>query len=177
MAQDYAKRHSTVAQAEERLPRWSYFIVGFILGLFCAFLFYLWQAVPVDTPPDTPRPTPEISIDKEADEIQWDFYEIFPKSEVPIVEEYTPGGEKKVVTKTYSYALQAGSFTRQADADRLRAELLLLGMEVFIQEAERNNDTWYRVLVGPMETQLELDRTRNRLAEANIESIQLRMNR
>jgi cell division protein FtsN len=102
------------------------------------------------------------------------FYEIFPKNEVPI-EEYTPEGKKVVVKQNYSYALQAGSFRNPADADRLRAKLILMGLQVIIQPVEQQDSVWHRVLVGPIDTRLELDRTRNRLAQANIVSIQLRM--
>ena len=71
--------------------------------------------------------------------------------------------------------LQAGSFRKQEDADHLRAELILMGLTVFIKEVNRDNIKWHRVMVGPVQSKLELDRTRARLAEENIETISIRI--
>ena len=73
------------------------------------------------------------------------------------------------------FLLQAGSFRNSEDADRLRAELLLMGLTVFSREIEVNGETWHRVLVGPLETELELNRAQDKLAQAEIESIPLRV--
>ena len=82
--------------------------------------------------------------------MQWDFYEIFPKSEVPIVEEYGQDGEKVRTAEVQTYILQVGSFRSSADADKMRAELILLGLDVFIKVIEKDGQTWHRVLVGPI---------------------------
>ena len=165
------------------MPRGAVFVIGFLFGIFAAFLVYLWKFVPVDPNSDFNKPTADIISDKKlslikekVEEIQWDFYEIFPKSEVPIVEEYSPDGEKVVIQEDYSYALQTGSFNNPDDADRLRGQLILIGLQVYIQEVSNEGVQWHMVLVGPFDSKLELNRVRNRLAEANIESIQLRMN-
>ncbi len=110
--------------------------------------------------------------------MQWDFYEIFPKSSVPVVEEYGRDGEKVAIPAApQTFVLQAGSFRSPADADNLRAELILLGMEVFIKTVDMDGQTWHRVLVGPIDTTLELNRNRNALAEASIEALTLRVSR
>ena len=176
MAYDYAKRHGGKAQHPTGLPRWSIIFVGFVSGVFAACLFYLWYFVPAEPLPHISDPASKLATEAKAEPFQWDFYEIFPKNEVPIIEEYTPEGKKLALETEYSYALQAGSFVRQADADRLRARLLLLGLQAFIQRVKHDDTTWHRVLVGPLDSKLALDRTRIRLAAQNIESIQLRMN-
>ena len=182
MPQDYAKRHSTVAESAD-IPRWSWFVIGFMFGLFAAFVFYLWKFVPVDPTSNIKTPTADIIAGTNrstnltnSNEIQWDFYEIFPKSEVPVIEEYSPTGEKFIVPETYSYALQTGSFRNPDDADRLRAKLILTGLEVYIQEFNQHGIKWHRVLVGPIDSKRELNRIRDRLAREDIETIRLRMN-
>jgi hypothetical protein len=158
-----------------------------MFGLFAAFVFYLWKFVPADPTSNITQPTADIisdthrstnltSTNKEVDEIQWDFYEIFPKSEVPIVEEFSPAGERIIVPENYRYALQIGSFRNPDDADRLRAKLILTGLKVYIQEFDQHEIKWHRVLVGPIGSKLEMNRIRERLASENIETIQLRMN-
>ena len=175
MAQDYAKRHSTVSPQQTEWPGWSWFIIGFVFGLFVAFIIFLWKEVPADENSNIAKPTADVIADKKSEVINYDFFEMFPEHVVPIIEEYTPEGKKVVVKQNYSYALQTGSFRNPADANRLRAKLILMGLQVIIQQVEQQDSVWHRVLVGPIDTRLELDRTRNRLAQANIVSIQLRM--
>ena len=107
--------------------------------------------------------------------MQFDFYDLFPRSEVAIVEEYNTEGLRAESDGPYAYLLQAGSFPHADDADQLRAQLLLLGMEVFVKEIKIEGDKWYRVMVGPLATDLELNRTQDKLAEAEIESIPLKV--
>ena len=94
-----------------------------------------------------------------------------------MVEEYGQDGKKVTVTDPQAYVLQVGSFRSPADADKLRAELILLGMDVFIKIIEKDGQTWHRVLVGPIDSTLELNRNRNLLAEASIEALTLRVSR
>jgi cell division protein FtsN len=95
---------------------------------------------------------------------------------MPIVEEYGPDAGKKVIKDTRAYVLQAGSFRSGNDADKLRAELILLGLDVFLQVVQKDGQTWHRVMVGPIDNELELTRKRNLLAAAAIETISLRVN-
>jgi len=73
--------------------------------------------------------------------------------------------------------LQAGSFRSKDDADRLRGELILQGLEAFTKEVEQTSGIWHRVMVGPFDSKLQLNRTRTKLAAADIETIQLRVKR
>ncbi|MBD3647470.1 MAG: SPOR domain-containing protein [Pseudomonadales bacterium] len=179
MVQDYAKRPAEMKQTSE-VPRWVFFVTGFAAGFFLAFLIYLWKFVPGDPEADKvanlPRAEDFVPPPK-AEEMQWDFYEIFPKSEVPVVEEYGSDGEKVVVEEPYAYLLQAGSFRNPEDADKLRAELILLGLDVFAKKIEVDGKQWTRVLVGPLNSDLELNRAQDKLAEAEIESLALKVTR
>ena len=183
MPQDFAKRHNKSASTQKRSGKntvsgWVWFGTGLMTGLFSAFLIYLWQSAPT-TPEITERePLLPNTATKIKEQMQWDFYEIFPKSSVPVVEEYGQDGNKTTIPATQqTFVLQVGSFRSPADADNLRAELILLGMDVFIKTVEMDGQTWHRVLVGPIDTTLELTRSRNALAEASIEALTLRVSR
>lgn len=158
------------------LPGWVWFITGLALGIFSSFIYYLWRDVPHDPAADdlVGKPTAEIPSNR-VEEMTWDFYDIFPKSEVPIVEEYQPDGTKVTVKEPTAYLLQAGSFRSLEDADRLRAELILQGLNAFTREIEKDGEAWHRVLVGPIDSEIEMNRQKRRLAEANIASIPLRV--
>jgi len=180
MAKDFAKRtaaHEPANNSSSGGAKITWFASGMLVGIFVSFLFYLWQFVPEDLAAGVDKPTAQLISDKEIIEMDYDFYDLFPSAEVPIVEEYTSSGEKVVVEEDYAYLLQAGSFRNKEDADRLRGELILQGLEVFVRPVEQANGGWHRVMVGPFDTKLELNRTRNILAEANIESMQIRIKR
>ncbi|MEX2488113.1 MAG: SPOR domain-containing protein [Pseudomonadales bacterium] len=177
MVHDYAKRHDKMKPASG-LPRWVFFVTGFTAGFFVAFLIYLWYFVPGDPGGDHASKVREHDKqegEQQVEEMQWDFYEIFPNLEVPVVEEYGSDGNKVSVEEDYAYLLQAGSFRNPEDADKLRAELILLGLDVFSREIEVDGRQWHRVMVGPLHSDLELNRAQDKLAEAEIESIALRV--
>jgi cell division protein FtsN len=184
MPKDFDKRHNNIPAPQKRpakqhVPGGVWFATGLVTGLFSAFLIHLWQSAPTTaeiTQLESPLAPNAAPSPKE--KMQWDFYEIFPKSSVPVVEEYGRDGEKVAIPAApQTFVLQAGSFRSPADADNLRAELILLGMEVFIKTVDMDGQTWHRVLVGPIDTTLELNRNRNALAEASIEALTLRVSR
>ena len=174
MTQDYAKPHRTTPPSVDAPPRWVWFVTGFFLGGFLSFLAALWVLSPATEQPAETTETPTAEPDARVDEMKWDFYEIFPKSEVPVVEEYTTSGEK-VVVDNVRWILQAGSFQDPNDADERRAELLLMGLNVTTTEVQMSEKTWHRVIVGPFDTELELGRAQDKLAQAEIPSIPIRI--
>ena len=54
--------------------------------------------------------------------------------------------------------------------------MILIGLEPKVKKIRKDNELWHRVVIGPLDTEIELTRTRNRLAEASIESIALKVN-
>ena len=58
---------------------------------------------------------------------------------------------------------QAGSYKKFEDADRVRAQLALQGIESNVQRVAIDSDTWHRVRIGPISDPAELNRVRKRL--------------
>ncbi|AIT26175.1 SPOR domain-containing protein [Bordetella holmesii] len=69
-----------------------------------------------------------------------------------------------------NYYLQAGAYRGQADAESLRARILLLGLPVNVTRAEVNGVQINRVRVGPFARLDDMNRARSRLGEDKIES-------
>jgi cell division protein FtsN len=113
---------------------------------------------------------PQASVE----EMQWGFYDIFPRLVVPIVEEYTENG-KKVIDDGSRWTLQAGSFKEAIDADQRRATLILMGLDVSIKEVKVAGANWQRIIVGPFDSQLERNRAQNKLAQAEIPTISIKI--
>ena len=173
---DFANQHRTSNPKEQRLPKGALFLTGFVLGFFVCFLFALWYFIPItDSVPvksGLPLAQPEINTE----EMQWDFYEIFPRAVVPLVEEYAETGEKVPVDQ-FSWALQAGSFLALDDADEMRAKLILLGLDVSIKAVKITGQDHHRVIVGPFNTELARNRAQDQLAQAEIPFLPLKIPR
>jgi cell division protein FtsN len=70
-----------------------------------------------------------------------------------------------------SYFLQAGSFKSEGEADRRRANILMLGLPVQTKMVEKDSQNWYRVIVGPMDSKDSADAARNTLQGGGIQSV------
>lgn len=64
--------------------------------------------------------------------------------------------------------MQCGSFRKQSDAERLRAEIAMAGLESQVRGTEGKNGLWYRVILGPYETKRAAERDRHKLQRAKI---------
>jgi len=109
--------------------------------------------------------------------IRFEFPEMLRDARVlvPYVEEYLQ--TEPAVEEGMSYLLQAGAFRSQADANRRRAEVLLLDLDARTLEVARQGNTWHRVLVGPFPSRKDVRDAQLRLLEDNIDSIVLRADR
>ncbi len=124
--------------------------------------------------PEPDAPTP----DKQAEETYFEFYTLLPESEVivPSHDEMVTTPSTPESTESITYMLQAGSFRNAADADRLRARLLLMGLEAKVQTVSvRQGETWHRVQVGPFKTTQTTQKAQTMLTNANIETLLLKL--
>jgi cell division protein FtsN len=152
--------------------------VGLALGLSVALAVHLHyrNLAPAEPLPATDAPpasaiapteeTPPPAADAGP---EYDFYDMLPKQEVEV-----PASAK---AKTAGAALprgdvtlQAGSFKNVAEADKLQAQLAQYGIDAKIQRFSLEDETWYRVRIGPIATVEELESVRSKLAEAEIEA-------
>ncbi len=83
---------------------------------------------------------------------------------------------KPAAVPTQRTVLQTGSFQRAQDAEKLRAQLLLLGLPASVQRVEvRPGETWHRVQAGPFTDAASLANAQRSLKDARIQHIVLRM--
>ncbi|MDV2116297.1 SPOR domain-containing protein [Alcaligenes faecalis] len=80
-----------------------------------------------------------------------------------------PPAAKPATTST-PYYLQAGAFRNHADADAMKARLLMLGFNASVQSAQVNGSTVNRVRMGPFKGIDDMNRARSRLAEEKIDT-------
>ncbi len=163
------------------VPAWVWMFTGIVTGLFIAFLMKLApNAVDVSELQETTQAPAESTEEHKA---VFDFYTLLPESEILIpgssnntISTRSTETTKKPPTKTNVYLLQAGSFRSASDADRLRAQLTLEGLDVKIQKVTiRGSETWHRVQVGPFNNTTRLEQARKTLSKLNINPLPLKL--
>lgn len=85
-----------------------------------------------------------------------------------------PSAADIAATTQTTYFLQAGAFRSGSDAEAVKAQILMMGLPVQVQQAQVNGSTIHRVRVGPFKGIDEMNRSRVRLGEAKIESTVVR---
>lgn len=74
-----------------------------------------------------------------------------------------------------SYLVQVASFRKASDAERLKAELALLGVRARIQQVTVNGKDYHRVRAGPYKGKQEVNETRALLSSNGHESIAIKV--
>jgi len=84
--------------------------------------------------------------------------------------------KKKPAAKYVPQILQIGSFTAQSDAEKLKANLALVGAEAHIEAANiPNRGVYYRVRLGPYNSDTEMNKMRTFLKQNDISSTPMRV--
>lgn len=157
------------------------FALGFVAGLGVGLAIYLLDRPRQDDRVEAAAAAPASSRAGEAaapPEQDYDFYEMLPNFEVVVpereqdVKRDTPATP---VQKAGAYVLQVGSYRAYEEADRVRAQLALQGIESKVQRVSVDSDTWHRVRVGPISDLAELERVRTRLREAEMDVLVIRV--
>jgi cell division protein FtsN len=193
-----AKRSKRQRGATKGLPGWAMLTIGLIIGLFVAFLVYLddleqTSDATARAPAGEQSKPADVTDEDAADEDgpRFEFYSILPELEV-VVPDFGQGGTAEDDTTVPApeedaepadsapeeadrrYFLQAGSFRKAEQADRLKAEIALLGLDVAIQDVQLNGDRWHRVRVGPFSQREALQSAQQRLRANEIDYLVMR---
>lgn len=197
MPQDYAKRRQRntrkkpaqrKAQAQrassEAQPRgkgFRLYMAGVLSGVFLSFIVYLGTLPKPTQPGQETAAAAQAEVEAEVPKPRFDFYTLLPEQTMEIEEEVETVEPAADVSKPRPaaaapepYFLQAGSFRQREDAERRRAELLLLGLNPNIEDSTVDSGRWFRVSLGPFETHDAVSRARSLLANQDIDSVLLK---
>jgi cell division protein FtsN len=190
MPRDY-KHRARKKPAKKPLPGWLWLLTGLLLGGFIVGLLWLqgvtpdaggeWVGAKPDRPPQgKPRPARQVEVPP-APKPRFDFYNMLPKMEVVVPDdeledEPLAASSNGSAAAPATYLVQVGSFRKTADAERLKAQLALLGFEATVVSARISaQDTRYRVRSGPYRGKKSLDEARKRLADNGIRGMVIRV--
>ncbi len=169
-----SKRRSTASKSSEGSHPFKWYLAGVFSGVFLSFMVYLGTlpaevapgeatAAAEEQPETPPRP-------------RFDFYTLLPEQTIDVEvdpAEVTAPREGASASGEV-YLLQAGSFRQREDADRRRAELLLLGLQPEIEETSGDNGRWFRVYLGPFDSRSKMSRARSLTAGQDIDTLVLK---
>ena len=169
------------------IGRWREFGVGLAVGLSLSVCVLIWQnyrektaaAAAAETPKPEPRPSAAASDSEDAPK-NFDFYDRLPNFEVVVPEKDREVSRERdntlgTVTRPGVYVLQAGSYRKQEEADRIAAQLKKQGIDANVQRVAVDDDVWHRVRIGPISDLTELNRLRTRLRGADLDAMLIRV--
>jgi cell division protein FtsN len=168
------------------LSRWREFGIGLAVGLSLSVCVLIWQNYreknAASAVPETPRPEPRAAAPAETEEPpkNFDFYDRLPNFEVVVPEKDREVSRERdtspaTITRPGVYVLQAGSYRRQEDADRIAAQLRKQGIDANVQRVAVDDDVWHRVRIGPINDLAELNGLRTRLRAAELDALVIRV--
>jgi cell division protein FtsN len=156
---------------------WIGLAAGLALGLLVALAVYLHyqNKAPAEPKPATDAPpasaqAPEETTAPADTGPAYDFYDLLPKQEVEVPDRSLAANAPASMLPKGDVTLQAGSFKQVEEAERLQARLAQYGIDAKIQRFVLEDETWFRVRIGPIATVEELDVMRAKLAEAEVEA-------
>lgn len=185
MAAGRNRRRPPADRRRSATPGWVLVLAGLALGAAAVTTFFYVRdqlapqpaaSAPAVTTPARPRPRPK-PADKPAEK-DFEFYDMLPNFEVVVPEEdkdVRPDKTPAPVEAPGVYVLQAGSYSTFAEADKVKAQLALLGISSQIQKITVDERQYHRVRIGPIEKLDELNRVRQRLRNARIDVLVIRV--
>ena len=179
MAKDYKDTSKAPKRGSGGVPGPIWFVAGLALGVILTVVYRVGtpQAVERELARNAPADAPS-TVPAATAPTKFDFYGMLEDFQVVVPGQIKPepkpaaGSAAAIAT---IYVLQVGAFRTEPEADKLRAQLALLGVEANIQKnVVDDKDTWFRVRVGPIKDEAELARLRARLDENKIKFMTLR---
>ena len=182
MTRDFAKTGSgskkKASNASRRQPApapaapWPWFMAGLLCGVFLSGLVWLAAQKPDSAAAEAVVAGNSDAAAEARPKPRFDFYTLLPEQRIDV--EIDPEAMANTTAPSDEFLLQAGSFKQARDADRRRAQLLLLGLTATVEEATTDNGRWFRVYIGPFETRSALQSARNRTAQEGIDTLLLK---
>lgn len=175
MSRDFAKKGRAPARrsSNSQTPAWLWFVAGLVMGAFAASYYFIKN--PVEAPPVKEEPKPKVT-DNKTPKPRFDFYKLLQESETIVPASEATNEEKPTPQEAgIEYLIQVGSFPKSEDADKLRAQLILLNLDANIERVEiRKGEIWHRVVVGPFDNQNALTSARSQLVKNEYNALVLK---
>ena len=176
-------------------PGFALLVIGFVLGVFVSVATYFAIGGSDQQTAGSKKQKEKTAQSGQEPELKFEFHSILPELEVVIPEQFTEKlrevlPEKKPVDQPQdnntstsesppqptgeTYFIQAGSFKKADDAERMKIKLLLLGLDVNVQAVDIQGTKYHRVRIGPLTDYRSFETARDRLKEIGVQYMVLK---
>lgn len=170
---DYVKRGRATKQTKpEPKSNVAWMNVSVALIVIIGFVVVLWRIKDNAPEPEVTSNLPQVIEQAEPEEElpelpeeEWEFIKTLPGYEVEI--------EATEQAPTRRYIMQCGSFRSEAQAQEMRAQIAMTGMESMVRPSDGSNGRWYRVMLGPFENKRAAERGRHSIRGVGIRTCQI----
>lgn len=172
MVQRTTRKKANKRASNSPLPGWVWLLTGLIIGLSATFLPSINDRSNTEsgTANVAEETTAELAVKR-----TFDFYTLLPELEVIVDQDSSQSSTTKSKLPAGEYVLQVGSFKSQKEANNLKAQLALMGVETNIETVKINTTSWHRVRVGPNKNIFQLQSIQQRLQTKKMDSILLKI--
>jgi cell division protein FtsN len=182
MAHDFAKQRSSNKSSQKKRintksatktspakSHWPWFFSGLLSGLLVALIGFFGFFGPgsIQNINNAISSQDRGSAGQNDEGTDFTFYDRLSEAEV-VVDVVAVELKPEVEEDPTIYRVQAGSFNALEDAEKLRAEILLIGLDASISQAEVLGQTMYRVQAGPFVGNASADDAVDLLARNNL---------
>ena len=175
-----SRRKSPTKRRRAPLPPWLLLGGGLLAGIASTMLYDGVRKTDWNAPLE--RLTIGDDSVKNLPALDFEFYTLLPGQEFvvttpePKTEPVKPQAKqpRMAPSETGAYYLQVGSFRQRSAADAMRAKVTLLGTRGSIQQVQHNQNTWYRVRVGPYEQVNQVSAVQAKLKQHQINALLVR---
>ena len=186
MTKDFAGRNSRASKPKKRVQKRKpaaparvffhgpSFTTGALVGAAIVILAaYAPDYLSENSPGGGASQRPATDQTEPARPMQFEFPDMLKDTEVladpePYAVPSTSSGDQPEV-----WHIQAASFREKADAEVLRARLLLDNLPATTEVSQANGSQWYRVVLGPFSRRVDANRAMTRLREQGISGMWL----
>lgn len=144
-------------------------VILFSLGLYALNQLESEKTSRTAEPSNNTINTKELSLPSNEDD--YTFYSRLKDFEVVVNKESSYESSRSANEK-FIYLIQVGSFKTKAQAEMLRVELTLLGLEPNIDSSKNaSGNTWHRVRLGPFTSRGSMTAARSTIISNNLEAM------
>lgn len=158
---------------DAKVPRWIWLLTIVALAGLVMFLILLSKLEPPAISIQNSKSNTTIAENPNKEK-QYDFYQRLRDAEIPVTATEKKASKTKPADKSI-YLLQVASFKVFEDAEQVRVELMLLGLNAQIEKANTDKGgAWHRIIVGPFKSRSKLQKARSVLLSNRYEALLLK---
>jgi len=174
------KRKKGATRKSTPVPGWVWLVTGLALGLFVTLIVHLVKIAPeaakarelaaTSAKAKSAEETKKKADQARKDKKRYDFYTMLQQDKVEVPKDLETEPDAPAY---YQFMLQTGAFTSVADADRVRADMIMQGFDAQIRSSTSDKGTLHRVIVGPFPNRSKMAKARSLLIAKGVASMMI----